>query len=315
VTLATGPDATGMLEVGGGNRVYWETSGDPDGIPALVVHGGPGSGATASWRRFFDPSVYRVVLVDQRGCGRSTPSAGDWSVSLADNTTDALIADFERLREMLGIDRWLLLGGSWGSTLALAYAVAHPDRVSGLVLFSVTTTTPAEVEWITRDMGRLFPAEWERFLSRVPDQERGGNLAAAYARLLASPDPGVREDAARAWCEWEDTHVSLAPGWSPDPRYEDAEFRRVFARLVTHYWAHAAWRGPSELLDGVRRVSHLPATFVHGRYDVSSPMSTAWNLHRRWPGSELVVVDAGHGVGLGDAVTEAVQRFADERGQ
>jgi proline iminopeptidase len=306
--------AEGMLDLGDGHRMRWEECGNPHGIPAVVMHGGPGSGATAGWREYFDPTRYRMVLADQRGCGRSTPSAGDWTRSLADNTTDRLIADFELLRESRGIDRWLLLGGSWGSTLALAYAIAHPERVSGLVLFSVTTTTESEVDWITRDMARVFPEQWEQFVQPLPEEDREGSIAAGYVKLLAHPDPRIREEAAKAWCAWEDTHVSLAPGWRPDPRYSDPAFRMVFARLVTHYWSHAAWRGPTELLDGVQRIAHLPAAFVHGRYDISSPLSTAWELHRRWPGSDLVVVEGGHGHGLAGAVTAALDRFAAGQG-
>src|SRR4051794_21108700 len=203
-SAAAEPYEHGMLDVGGGHLVYWETWGSRHGIPALVVHGGPGSGAAAGWRGYFDLARYRVVLVDQRGCGRSRPLASDPSTDLGDNTTDALIADFEQLRAVLGIDTWLLLGGSWGTTLALAYAEKRPEAVSALVLFSVTTPTAREVEWITRDMSRIFPAEWDAFVASVPADERSGNLAAAYERLLAHPDPAVREDAARAWCEWED---------------------------------------------------------------------------------------------------------------
>ncbi|WP_210480782.1 prolyl aminopeptidase [Naasia sp. SYSU D00948] len=305
------PYDSGLLDVGGGDRVYWEQCGNPAGVPALVVHGGPGSGASAGWRRWFDLRRYRVVLVDQRGCGRSMPNAADPDVDLSGNTTDALIADFELLRRTLGIERWLLLGGSWGTTLALAYAQAHPEAVTGLVLFSVTTTTESEVEWITRDMGRIFPAEWEAFVGRLPVSDRDGNLVAAYSRLLARPDPAVRDDAARAWCAWEDTHVSLAPGWRPDPRYEDPRFRLCFARLVTHYWSHAAWRGPGELLDGVERIRHLPAILIHGRHDISSPLVIPWRLHRRWSGSELRIADAGHGAGLEDAIRDALQSLLD----
>ncbi|HEY8589100.1 MAG TPA: alpha/beta fold hydrolase, partial [Naasia sp.] len=209
---------SGFVAAAGGARIFWEAAGNPSGIPALVVHGGPGSGAGPGWYRFFDLDRFRVILVDQRGCGRSTPSAGEPRADLEGTTTDALLADFELIRQELGVERWLLLGASWGSTLALAYAQAHPDAVTGLVLFSVTTTTAAEVRWITRDLGRLFPAEWEAFVTAVPPAERDGDLSAAYARLLADPDPAIVDAAARAWCAWEDTHVSLAPGWRPDPR-------------------------------------------------------------------------------------------------
>ncbi|MGH3659933.1 MAG: alpha/beta fold hydrolase, partial [Micromonosporaceae bacterium] len=187
----------GLLDVGDGHRVYWETRGNPDGKPALVLHGGPGSGCTPGWGRYFDPAAYRVVLFDQRGCGRSTPWAGDPAVDLSTNTTHHLLADIERLRRHLGVERWLLFGGSWGSTLGLAYAEKHPERVSAIVLFSIATTTRRDVEWITRDMGRIFPEEWARFRDGVPAAERDGDLVSAYYRLLNHLDPAVREQAAR----------------------------------------------------------------------------------------------------------------------
>jgi proline iminopeptidase len=230
----------GMLEVGGGNRIYWEIVGDPGGKPAVVLHGGPGSGCTPWWRRLFDPAAYRVVLFDQRGCGRSRPSAGELTTDLSTNTTQHLILDIEQLRRHLRVDRWLVLGGSWGSTLGLAYAEAHPDRVSEIVLFSVVTTTRREVEWVARGVGRLFPAEWARFRDGVPAEERDGSLVDAYARLLSHPDPSVREQAARDWCDWEQAHVRTRADHPRDPRYDDAAFRMCFARLVTHYWRHAA---------------------------------------------------------------------------
>ncbi len=200
--LETEPYDHGLLDVGDGQLMYWEVCGNPDGKPAVVFHGGPGSGAGAFWRRFFDPAKYRVVLFDQRGCGRSTPDAALPDADLSTNTTWHLVADIERLREHLGIEKWLILGASWGATLAFAYAETHPAAVSEIVLFSVTSSTPREVKWITRDMGRIFPAEWTRFRDVVPVEERDGNLALAYSRLLHDPDPAVRDRAARAWCEW-----------------------------------------------------------------------------------------------------------------
>jgi len=196
------PYDQGLLDVGDGNRVHWEAVGNPNGKPAVVLHGGPGSGCAPWWRRLFDPEAYRIVLFDQRGCGSSLPSAGDPTTDLTTNTTGHLIADIERLRGHLDIHRWLVLGGSWGSTLGLAYAESHPNRVSEIVLFSVVTTTRREVEWVTRDVGRLFPAEWARFCDGVPEAERGGSLVEAYARLLSDPDPAVGEKAAREWCDW-----------------------------------------------------------------------------------------------------------------
>ncbi len=211
------PYAHGLLDVGDGNSIYWETCGNPAGKPAVVLHGGPGSGCGPVWRGLFDPAAYRVVLFDQRGCGRSTPDAGDPAVDLSTNTLEHLLGDIEALREHLDIERWLVLGASWGTTLGLAYAERHPERVTEAVLFLIALTQPREVEWITRDMGRLFPERWEVFRDGVPEADRDGNLADAYRRLLADPSPAVRDRAARNWCIWEETHVSLVRGYRPSP--------------------------------------------------------------------------------------------------
>ncbi|MGP3948897.1 prolyl aminopeptidase [Streptomyces sp. 7N604] len=308
------PYESGMLEVGDGNSLYWETCGNPAGKPAVVLHGGPGSGCTPGWRRFFDPDAYRIVLFDQRGCGRSTPHASDPAVGLAANTTRHLLADIESLRRHLGIDRWLVLGASWGSTLGLAYAQSHPERVCETVLFSVATTTRREVEWVTRGVGRFFPGEWARFRDGVPAAERSGSLVDAYGRLLHDPDPAVREKAARDWCAWEDSHIAVRADHKPDPRYDDPAFRMAFARLVTHYWRHAAWLDDGALLRGVDALAGIPGVLVHGRLDLSSPPDVAWELAQAWRGSELVLVDdAGHGSGYPDmteAVVAATDRFA-----
>jgi len=304
----------GLLEVGDANVVYWEECGNPDGKPAVVLHGGPGSGCSPVWRRYFDPDRYRVILFDQRGCGRSTPGAGDPCVDLSTNTTHHLLADIEGLRRHRHIDSWLVFGGSWGSTLALAYAEKHPDRVSEVVLFSVVTTTGREVEWVTRDMGRVFPEQWSRFRDAVPPEERDGSLVDAYARLLQDPDSSVREEAARQWCAWEDTHVSIRPDHRPDPRYDDPQFRMAFARLVTHYWRHAAWLEDGALLRGAAELAAIPAVLVHGRLDVSGPPDIAWHLAQAWPGCQLILVDeAGHGSGepgIAGALLAATDRFA-----
>lgn len=306
----------GMLEVGDGNHIYWETCGGPNGKPAVVLHGGPGSGGTPGWRRYFDPAAYRIVLFDQRGCGRSTPHASDPAVDLGTNTTQHLIGDIERLRVHLGIERWLVLGGSWGSTLGLAYVEAHPERVSEVVLFSVVTTTRREVDWVTRDMRRVFPAQWERLRAGAAEANRDGNLVAAYARLLRDPDPAVRDKAARDWCEWEDTHVALRPT-PPDPRYQDPAFRMCFARLVTHYWEHAAWLEEGALLRGAERLGDIPCVLIHGRLDVSGPPDIAWDIAQVWPGAELVLVDeGGHGTsepGMAEALVAATDRFRTAR--
>jgi proline iminopeptidase len=294
-----------------GHSLYWESVGNPDGLPALYLHGGPGSGCTPGARRHFDPGAYRAVLVDQRGCGRSRPLADDPAHDLSTNTTQHLVEDLERLRGHLGIERWVVLGISWGVTLGLAYALRHPGRVLAMVLAAVTTGRRLETDWITRDVGRIFPREWERFAALVPQAQRDGDLAAAYARLLADPDPRVRERAAFEWCRWEDSHVSLMPGWAPSPRYEDPRFRMVFARLVTHYWSNGCFLPEGEILAQAHRLAGIPAVLVHGRYDVSGPLETAWRLHRAWPGSELVVLDdAGHGGGsMQSRTVAALDRF------
>lgn len=264
-----------MLDVGEGDRVSWETSGNPEGKPVVVLHGGPGSGSSSGTRRLFDPDRYRIVQFDQRGCGRSEPHAGDGLVDLSINTTQHLIADIELLRQRLGVQRWMVWGGSWGTTLGLAYAQTHPERVTEMILASVVTTTHAEVEWITRAMGRVFPEEWQRFRDAVPEADRDGDLSAAYARLMAHPDPSVRQSAADAWCRWEDTHVATYPGHRPHPGFNDPRFRRCFATLVTHFWSNAAFLDEGALVDGVDRLAGVPGVMIHGRRsETRQPTST-----------------------------------------
>lgn len=315
----TEPYASGLLPVGAGHHVYWEESGATDGIPALFLHGGPGGTlGKGGYRRRFDPARFRVIGLDQRGCGRSTPSAGSPGYDLAQNTTAHLIADLERLREHRGVDRWLVDGVSWGSTLALAYAQAHPERVLGLVLFAVTTTDRFQVDWITETVAAVYPEAWDRFATYA---ERSGvgyvrgrdRAVEAYARLLTHDDPAVRDAASYAWVEWEDHHVSIgAGGVAPDPRWRDDAFRRTFATLVTHYWAHDAFLDPP-ILARMDRLAGIPGTLIHGRLDVSGPTVVPWRLHRAWPGSELLVAEAdGHGgAEMVDAWTAANTRHAD----
>jgi proline iminopeptidase len=303
------PYATGMLDVGDGNHVYWETCGSPAGTPAVVLHGGPGSGVGPGWRRYFDPAAYRVVLFDQRGCGRSTPPASDPATDLAVNTTAHLLGDIERLRERLGIERWLVFGASWGSALALTYAERHPARVTALVLFALATGRRAETELLTRGAGRLFPEAWARFTALVPDGERDGDLAAAYARLLASPEPAVRQAAADAWCDWED---AMLPGSPPQFRFDPPEYRMTFARLVTHYWSHGAWLEPDQVLRDAGRLAGIPAVLVQGTLDLGNIVGTPWLLHAALPDSELVMVDdAGHDASdpMAAALVRATDRF------
>lgn len=310
---AIDPYDSGMLDVGDGHRVYWECCGNPNGKPALYLHGGPGSGYTAGARRFFDPDVYRVVLFDQRGSGRSQPLASEPDADLSTNTTTHLIADIEALRQHHGVESWTVLGMSWGTTLGLAYAQTHPQRVNGLVLALVTTTSRREVEWLTRDVGRIFPQEWDLFAAAVPDALRHLPLVDAYATLLFDNEPAVREHAAREWCAWEDAHVSLTPGHRPNPRFEDPEFRMRFARLVTHYWRNAAFLEDNQLVRDAPTLDGIPGVLIHGRYDVSGPLETAWRLSKKWSTSRLHVLDdAGHGGGdsFSATVVDALTQFA-----
>lgn len=306
------PHAEGMLEVGDGQRLSWTAVGNPRGRPAVALHGGPGSGTSPLYASLFDLERFRVVLFDQRGCGRSTPHAGDPATSLATNTTRHLVRDIEQLRDHLDIERWVVLGLSWGSTLGLAYAQQHPDRVAALVLGMVVTGTRREVGWITRDMGRFEPQAWERFREGVPEHDRDGDLADAYARLLESEDARVREQAADDWCAWEDTHVAVFDD-APTPRlFEDARQRFAFARLVTHYWRHACFLDDDQLLRDASRLAGISGSLVHGRLDLSSPVDVPWQLHQRWPGSELVIVDYGRHSGA-HGMSQALRAATDRR--
>lgn len=305
------PYARGLLDVGDGHRVYWETCGNPDGRPALVLHGGPGSGCGPGLRRYFDPARYRIVLFDQRGCGRSVPHAGAPSADLSAITTAHLLADIERLRAHLGVDRWLLFGGSWGCVLGLAYAERHPERVSEIVMMGIATGRRSETELLTRGLGRVFPDAWERFRAEVPEAERDGDLAAAYARLLADPDPDVHQRAADAWCRWED---DIAPASPPSLRFEAPAYRLAFARLVTHFWSHGSWLEEGEVLRDAGRLAGIPGVLVEGVLDFGNLLGTPWELARAWPTAELLIVDAAHetrSAGMVEALVGATDRFAD----
>lgn len=307
------PHAHGMLDVGDGQRIYWEACGNPRGRPALFLHGGPGSGCTPGSRRLFDPARYRTVIFDQRNCGRSTPCAADPGTVLAFNTTQHLIDDIERLREHLGIERWVLFGGSWGVTLGLAYAQQHPRRVAAAIFASVTMTRPADVHWLYHEVGRYFPQEWERFRLGVPEPARDGDLVAAYDRLLnGQADVAVRERAARDWCDWEAAVLSLEPGYTYPRRFADPAYRMTFARIVTHYFSHGAWLSDGQLLRHAHRLAGIPGVLVHGRLDLGGPADTAWQLARAWPGAELHLIGTGHGGGdeMDRRVRAAVERFA-----
>jgi proline iminopeptidase len=306
-----------MLEVGDGHRVYWETCGNPAGKPALVLHGGPGSGCTPGWTEYFNPERYRIVLFDQRGAGRSTPHASEANIDLSINTTHHLLADIETLREYLGIERWLVLGASWGSTLGLAYGEQLPERVSEMVLAGIATTTAWEIDWITRGVGAFFPDAWVHFRDGVPAVERSGSLVEAYHRLLMHPDPAIHAKAARDWCDWEIAIVASHPDEKPNPRYDNATFRLGFARLVTHYWRHHAWLEDGILVREAKRLSSIPGVLIHGRQDLCNPLITPWRLAQNWPGSELILVDeAGHDAGhpgMSEAIVAATDRLARGR--
>ena len=309
------PHANGMLDVGEGNRIYWETCGNPAGKAAVVLHGGPGSGCTPWQRRLFDPRAYRAVLFDQRGCGRSRPHASAPETDLAVNTTHHLVRDIERLREHLGIERWLVFGGSWGSTLALAYAERHPAWVSEIVLFGVTTGRRREFDWWFRGGAAvLFPAQWERLLSALPPADRDGDVIEAYHRLLHDPDHAVRQRAALEWCTWESAGLEWPPEPRLSPRFTDPTYAMAFARLVTHYVRHNAWLEDGALVEGARVLAGTPGALVEGRLDLGAPIAWAWDLARAWPRAELVVVEnAGHAPdqpAIADALVRALDRFA-----
>ena len=290
------PHASGLLTLDDGHELYWEESGNLGGKPLIWLHGGPGSGlGSGGYRRSPDPAVWRIIGIDQRGCGRSRPLATDPGYDLASLTTQRMIRDIEQVREHLGVERWLVAGGSWGSTLALAYALAHPDRVTGLALIAVTSTSRAEVDWITESVGRIFPREWDVFAA-ASARRPGQRVVDAYLERLIDPDPAVREAAARAWCTWEDVHVSLAGPPQRPLAVEDPAFRLMFATQVVQLWAHSAFLGDQGILDRMPTIAHIPGVLIHGRLDVSGPLETAWRLHQRWAASRLVVVeDEGHG--------------------
>ena len=304
------PHASGMLALDARHSMYWESCGNPRGLPLLFVHGGPGGGALPHHRRFYDPARWRIVLYDQRGAGRSTPRA-----EIADNTTAHLVGDIERLREHLGIDRWVLFGGSWGSTLALLYAETQPERVLGLVLRGIFLASRAEIDWFMTGMRHFFPDAWERFAGELPEHERS-TLLASYHRRLVDPDPAVHLPAARAWDRYESTCSTLLP--RPDSGTAADDSSLAIARIEAHYFVHDAFLAPNAILDGAGRLAGIPCTIVQGRYDVVCPPVTAYRLARALPSSELVIVaDAGHSVrepGIARELVAAVARMSARLG-
>jgi proline iminopeptidase len=285
------PHRTDRLGVPDGHELYFEESGNPGGKPVVFLHGGPGGGSDPKVRRFFHPEKYRIVMFDQRGSGKSTPYA-----SLEANTTWDLVADIERLRERLGIARWQVFGGSWGSTLALAYAEKHPDRVTELVLRGIFLLRRKEIEWFYQDGASiLFPDAWEPYLAHIPEAERG-DLVAAYHRRLTSEDPAVRLKAAKIWSGWEGATSKLLPDASFTGHYEEDEFALAFARIEAHYFVNRGFfEVDGQLLDDAGKIRHIPGVIVQGRYDVVCPIFSAWALHRAWPEADFVISpDAGH---------------------
>ncbi len=303
------PYASGHLDVGEGHRIYWERCGTPGAKPAVFLHGGPGGGCTQTHRRFFDPKRYDVLLFDQRGCGRSTPHA-----ELSANTTWHLVADIERLREMAGVERWQVFGGSWGSALALAYAETHTERVSELVLRGIFTLRRFELEWYYQEgASNLFPEKWERFLAPIPVDERG-DLMAAYRKRLVGEDRAARIEAAKAWSRWEGETLTLLPDPSVSDAFGDEDFAVAFARIENHYFVHAGWLQEGQLLRDAGRLSAIPTVIVQGRYDLATPAVTAWDLHRALPEAEFhMIEDAGHAAtepGIRDRLLRATDAFA-----
>ena len=304
------PFHTGSLKVSDLHTLYFEEVGSAKGVKAVFLHGGPGGGLDHDYRRYFDPARWRVVLFDQRGCGRSTPHA-----ELRENTIQDLVADIDRLREHLHIDRWFVFGGSWGSTLALAYAEAHPDRCLGLILRGIFLLRRKELLWFYQEGASwLFPEAWEEYLAPIPEEERGDMMAAYYKRLT-SPDPAVRLRAARAWSIWEGSTSKLRPDPRLIERFAGDTFAEAFARIECHYFVNGAFlKSDTQLLDDVPRIAHLPGVIVQGRYDVVCPARSAYELYRRWPKSRLVMVgDAGHSIsepGIVDALVQATDDFA-----
>ncbi|MCK6443158.1 prolyl aminopeptidase [Elstera cyanobacteriorum] len=303
------PHRTGTL-TRGLHRIYWEECGTPDGIPVVFLHGGPGAGASPTHRRFFDPSAYRIILFDQRGCGRSRPSA-----EVRDNSTQELIGDIEALRAELGVDRWLVFGGSWGSTLALAYGQAHPDRCLGFILRGIFLGRQTEIEWFLTGMRQIFPDAWQDFIAALPADAQGDlsweTLLAAYYRRLTHPDPAVHLPAAHAWSQFETRASTLLP--APDLPQEPNAATLAISRLEAHYFVHRIFLEDGQLLAQVGRIRRLPCTIVQGRYDIVCPAVSAYDLKQAWPEADLVMVpDAGHAAlepGIRAALVRATERY------
>ncbi|WP_168787719.1 prolyl aminopeptidase [Paraburkholderia aromaticivorans] len=303
------PHAHGHLDTGDGHQVYWERCGNPAGKPAVFLHGGPGGGCSPEHRCLFDPECYDILLFDQRGCGRSKPYA-----SLENNTTWHLVADIELLREMVGAEQWLVFGGSWGSTLALAYAQTHPERVSALILRGIFTMRRAELLWYYQEGASwLFPDLWEEFLAPIPVNERG-DIIAAYRRRLTGDDEATKLEAARAWSRWEGRTITLLPNQTLADHFSCGHFALAFARIENHYFVNGGFVEEGQLLRDAHRLANIPGVIIQGRYDVATPARTAWDLSKAWPNATFEIVpDAGHAYdepGLLKALIAATDRFA-----
>jgi len=305
------PYEEGMLSVSEIHTIHYEQVGNPNGKPVVFLHGGPGGGIIPDYRRYFDPMAYRIVLFDQRGSGKSTPHA-----SLEENTTWHLVEDIEKLRNHLGIESWQVFGGSWGSTLSLAYAITHPDRVRQLVLRGIFLCRPKEIKWFYQDGASwIFPDVWEQFVNVIPGPERG-DMVTAYYRRLTSEDPEVRLQAARAWSIWEGSTSKLFQDENLIEEFSDAEFATAFARIECHYFMHNAFfETENFLIENIGRIRHIPAVIVQGRYDVVCPITSAWELHRAWPEADLEIIpDAGHSAsepGTINALVLATDKYRD----
>jgi proline iminopeptidase len=303
-----------MLDVGDGQLVYWEVSGNPAGKPVVFLHGGPGGGTSPNNRRLFDPAAYRIVLTDQRGCGRSTPHASEPDADLSINTTWHLVDDLERLREHLGIERWQVFGGSWGSTLGLAYAETHPGHVSELILRGVWTLRQRELDWyLGGGAGFVFPERWQEFLDAIPPDQRDGDLLAACNRLLADPDPAVRDAMGVAWSRWEAATVTMEERPELIAAFSEPRYALAFARIELHYAGNRGWLEEGQLIRDAGRLAGIPGVIVQGRYDLATPPVTAWELHRAWPDSELDMIPrAAHAYddpGILDGLIRATDKF------
>jgi len=306
--------SSGWLPVIDGHELYWEEAGTPDGIPALILHGGPGSGFSESMRRVFDPATYRIIGFDQRMAKRSRPSAAEPDADLSTNTTWHLVDDIERLRVFFGVERWVLFGTSWGTTLGLAYAEAHPDRVAAMAFAGVTMTRAEEIDWLYRGIAPLFPAEWQKFVAYAPPNTPEVALIAAYSDMMFAADALVREAAARAFHDWDNASVSAnsSAGLPSDGLPIERLLSR--GRIVTHYFRHHGWLEPGQILRDAGRIRHIPTVLVQGRLDLQGPLKTAWDLQQAFPEAELRIIEgAGHSsgdAGMTEALVDAFDRFA-----